>query len=152
MDAFREAQHRDPVWRDRSDFIIASAIDPVGLTITTEQLWARRVEDDVFELCCVPFFTYGLALGDTVRTSKDFMVEALITPSGRFVFRADFSQTSHLVGEKVAERLVQMGALLEWWSPTMISIDAFNESHAGDVDRALRDEEALGNLVYESGQ
>jgi hypothetical protein len=146
----QEAQHFDPVWRDQANFIIATAIEPIG-SVTTEQLWARRVDDYDFELCCIPFFTYGLALGDVVRTGPDFMVEKLVRPSGRFVFRADFGRTSHQHAEKVADQLVQMGALLEWWSATLIAVDGRDEAHAWDVGKLLRDEQALGNLAYEPG-
>lgn len=39
MSGIREAVHRDPVWRDRSNFIIGAAIDPGDTNIATEQLW-----------------------------------------------------------------------------------------------------------------
>jgi hypothetical protein len=45
----REAVHRDPVWRDRADFIIATRIDPGETGVGTEQLWARRVGELVYE-------------------------------------------------------------------------------------------------------
>ena len=43
--------------------IIAASIDPGSTGITTEQLWARRLDEERFEVCCIPFFAYDVALG-----------------------------------------------------------------------------------------
>lgn len=82
----REAVHDDPVWRDRSDLIIAASIDPGSTGVTTEQLWARR-EGDRYEICCIPFFVYDLVLGDTVEVDADHLVTEVVERLGRFVFR-----------------------------------------------------------------
>lgn len=52
----REAIHAEPIWRERSNFIIASAIDAAEMDVATEQLWARKVDYSHFELVCIPFF------------------------------------------------------------------------------------------------
>jgi hypothetical protein len=44
----REAVHQEPVWRDRSNFVIAVEI-PFGGETKTEQLWARQIDDHRFE-------------------------------------------------------------------------------------------------------
>jgi hypothetical protein len=36
-----------------------------------EQLWARQVGDRRFEICCIPFFVYDMALGDVVETDAN---------------------------------------------------------------------------------
>ena len=50
--------------------------------VTTEQLWARRVDDEHHEICCIPFFVYDLALGDTVEVDADHLVTRVVEPSG----------------------------------------------------------------------
>lgn len=69
----REAVHRDPVWRDGADFIIAARIDPGDTGVDTEQLWARRIDDGRHELCCIPFFAYDLALGEHAQEVADVL-------------------------------------------------------------------------------
>jgi hypothetical protein len=61
--------NRDPIWRDRSDFIIGADFSNYSDGATTEMLWARQVRDDAFKLCCISFFVFNPALGDVVRTS-----------------------------------------------------------------------------------
>jgi hypothetical protein len=49
---------------------------PGGTKVTTEQLWARQVGDRHFELCCIPYFVYDLALGDVVEIDADYRLNA----------------------------------------------------------------------------
>src|SRR6266581_8592772 len=91
----REAVHQEPVWRARANFIIA-AETPDGGDAKTEQLWARQLGENRFEICCIPLFLYEIALGDIVTTSptKDrrYMVAEVAEPSGRYEFRAWFGE------------------------------------------------------------
>lgn len=90
----REAVHQEPVWRDRSNFVIAAAV-PGGGDTETEQLWGRQIDERRFEICCIPFFVYDLALGDVVETDGDYIVERVVEPSGRYVFRVWFGESFH---------------------------------------------------------
>jgi hypothetical protein len=148
-----QAQHADPVWRDRANFIIATAIEPFGPGIESEQLWSRRVEDRVFELCCIPFFTYGLALGDLVVTAagEGYMVQDRVEQSGRSVFRAIFSRQGHGTAENVNVELLRKGALVEWYSATYLAVDARDAAHAKEIEDFLREQQSLENLEYERG-
>ncbi|NOV98762.1 hypothetical protein HDG69_003357 [Isoptericola halotolerans] len=55
--------HDEPAWRERASFIVHAALPEQG---RYEQLWCRQVSDDTFEVCCIPFFLYDVALGDLV--------------------------------------------------------------------------------------
>ena len=147
----REAIHEDPVWRDRSDFIIAASIDPGSTGVTTEQLWARRIDENRHEICCIPFFVYDLALGDTVEVDADHLVTRVVEPSGRYVFRLHFSRPSQ-PRDEVMERLSDLGALTEWSSRSLVAVDARDEEHAQQVADFLQEREDLGHLVYETGK
>ena len=148
----REAVHRDPVWRDRSNFIIATPIDPSDTDISSEQLWARKVDDKHFEVCCIPFFAYDLALGDVVEVDSSYMVQRVSMPSGRYVFRVHFDESMLRNCEETVERLTEMGALLERSSSSLLAVDAQDAAHAHKVADYLVERENLGRLIYETGQ
>lgn len=61
------AADSNPVRRPVPAFMLRASLDDVEGGDSYEQLWARRVGEDRFEVCCVPFFAYDLALGDIVR-------------------------------------------------------------------------------------
>ena len=118
-----------------------------------EQLWCRRITDTNYEVCSIPFFLYDVSLGDVVlvRTSDLTMCQVL-QPSGRFVFRVWFEAADHSVHDAVAETLKQEGALLEWWSPRLLAVDASDQNHAQRIADYLVDQERVGRLAYETGR
>ncbi|HXC79910.1 MAG TPA: DUF4265 domain-containing protein [Candidatus Acidoferrum sp.] len=76
---------RDPlgeVWRERANFIISTELPPSDSSKQFEQLWSRQMDDE-FEVCCISFFVYDLALGDVFRTApKDqrrYVVDHVVT-------------------------------------------------------------------------
>lgn len=149
-DPVREAVHQEPVWRDRSDFVIAAAVLGGGDT-KTEQLWGRQIDERRFEICCVPFFVYDLALGDVVETDSDYIVERVVEPSGRYVFRVWFGESFH-PRDAIAAELKAIGSLIEWSSPNLLAVDAADEEHAKLVADFLAEREQDKQLIYESGR
>jgi len=151
----RQATHQEPVWRDRANFIIAAEIDLSGTEIASEQLWARKITDTEFEICCIPFFVYDLALGDVVRTAakggKQYIVDEVIRGSGHFTFRVSLSR-SNLSRDDLAFRLNEMGALTERSSKTMLAVDATDAEHARRIADFLHSEQQAGRLIYETGR
>jgi hypothetical protein len=146
-----EATHSDPVWRDRADFIIAAAVDPTETGVISEQLWARRIEDYRFEICCIPFFMYDLTLGDVVETTPEFLVERVSDRSGRYVFRVFFGETP-FPRVAITSALASLGALMEWSSPNLLAVDAPDETRAQSIADFLQQQEDQRILVYETGK
>ena len=145
----RIAVHREPAWRERSDFILRARIDPDGTDLELEQLWGRRVDNDRFELCCIPFFLYDVALGDVVETAEDLFVSGVWRASGRYVFRVFFGEPSSPRSETV-EELKDLGGLVEWFSPALLAVDARDQTHAQEIADYLWEQENRGRLVYET--
>lgn len=143
-----DATHDAPVWRQRADFVIGARLAEPG---RTEQLWARQLGADTFEICCIPFFVYDVSLGDIVKTDARYDFVRVIEPSGRLVFRVWFGET-FVPRQGVAEDLVGMGALLEWSSANLLAVDAANSSTARELADYLEDQEQQGNLQYETGR
>ena len=141
--------HADPVWRERSDFIINAVLPGEGDRI--EQLWVRQVGDYRFQLCCVPFFLFDVALGDVVETDIDYRFSRVVEASGRFVFRVWFGESFH-PRQEIADELVSLGALVEWSSTNMFAVDAADEAHAQRVADVLFGHEQAGRLIYETGR
>lgn len=140
--------HADPVWRDRSNFIIKAALPEDG---RTEQLWARQVADHRFGLCCIPFFLYDMALGDVVETDRQYQVTRVVEPSGRYVFRIWFGDSHHPQDEIVAA-VVALGAQVERSSAHLLAVDAENAVVAKAAADLLQSHEDQQHLMYETGR
>ncbi len=148
----RVAVHPEPVWRDQSNILVTWMIDDrLGTDLASEQLWARWIDDRHFELCCIPFFADDLALGDVVETDSDFRIQRVSTPSGRFVFRVYFSGSGQ-PKDTIAKELEALGASLEWYSGSLLAVDARDQVHAKVIADFLMSRENADELMYEAGK
>jgi hypothetical protein len=145
-----EAVHTEPAWREQADFIVGARFE-IDSVEASEQLFARRVGALTFEICCIPFFVYDLALGDIVLTDEQYTVVRVIEPSGRYVFRARIEADA---ANKTAmwDQLVALGALVEKSSERFWAIDAKDDAFAQAVADQLQRWESSGSLTYETGR
>lgn len=120
------ATHEAPVWQ-QANFVIFADLSAVNLPDRWEQLWARQLGEAEFELCCVPYFTYGLALGDIVRTSpsrgKRYVIAQVQARSGRRVLRVWLKNVRADGKDRVLRYLEEHSPLHEWSSDDLLAID-----------------------------
>ena len=99
--------HLNPVWREKANFIIGAKCMPRKDSDSRcwEQLWSRQITDNHFEVCCIPFFVYDLALGDEVETDSNYLIVQVVKPSGHYTFRVWFgdSPEPNIRGDVIAE-------------------------------------------------
>ena len=138
--------HQDPVWRDSANFIIQAPVEHGGGREIREQLWARQTGER-FEICCIPFFVRGLALGDEVEAEPDdagrHLFRRVVKPSGNqtfWVWFEDEAETALL--HRVRDGLEQLGCLTEGYSRGLL---AFNAESGQQAEQAL---EFLGGAEF----
>ena len=146
------ATHEHPVWRERADFVINARLPEVG---RFEQLWTKRVGENQFEVCCIPYFLYDVALGDTVETAprggRQYVLSRVLNRSGRYVFRSYFERPQYRYRDTVVEALQALGAQHEWSSPSLLAVDV-DGADARKVADYFQEQEDAGRLVYETGR
>jgi hypothetical protein len=152
--------HDAPVWRDRSDTILSARIpDPADSRVWYEQLWAARIDESHYEICCIPFATYEFALGDVVAVGvgaaaagePQYLVEGLQRRSGRAVLRAWLAESERGTWDALQELLRSLGLMFEFRKPALVAIDVPDEHAAASVEDELRRQQATGLLNYERG-
>jgi hypothetical protein len=150
------AIHLNPVWRDRADFIIMARLEDSGFEGRFEQLWARRLGEGHFEICCIPFFVRDIDLADHVEVfleEDSYMIQEVVWKSGHYTFRAWFGDTSNpRAPEEVVSKLREFGCLYESYSNNLLSIDAPSEEQARELSGYLATMEHLNSLKYETGR
>jgi hypothetical protein len=146
--------HREAVWRNRANSVVCAELSEKHLPRRFEQLFAKRIAEDLFEVCCIPFLLNDLALGDVVATAPmgdlEHVVTKVVEPSGRYVFRVRFNEASRPRGE-IAEELRALGSLIEWSSRDLLALDAIDQEHAQRVVEFLAAREKTGQLTYDTG-
>ena len=89
-----------------------------------EQLWVRQVDAYRFELCCIPFFLYDVAVGDVVETDVDYRLSRVVKPLGPVRVPGLVRRGRFHPRQEIADELVSLGALVEWSSANLLAVDA----------------------------
>lgn len=148
--------HAEPVWRDRADFIVNASVEGIS-GVDAEQLWTRRDADNhLYEVCCIPFFVYDLALGDliSVRVGTDgsYLFDEVVERSGGYTFRIYFGRTDPASQARVLADLAKAPVRIERYSQTLVAVDIREVDSPQRLADYLAQAESEGFLVYESGR
>lgn len=142
------ATHDTPAWKERANFLIFADLSAAGMPGRWEQLWARQLGGEEFEVCCIPYFAYGLALGDRVRTQpsrgRRYVVAGVHARSGRRVLRLWLKKAQGAGRERVLRCLESCGLCHEWSSQNLLVIDVPGGGHAPELAAILADLPNLG--------
>lgn len=102
-------------------------VDDVGDGDNVEQLWTKRVGTHEFELCCIPFFAYDLALGDVVHAneSSGWVIQSVVRRSGNGVVRVAVTDRSEekTLHVPLHDLLGRLDYLCEWFTPGYVAVN-----------------------------
>lgn len=122
IDAADIATHSEPVWRGRANFLLRVDLEQHGMPGRFEQLWVRRLRPSEFEVCCLPFFTYGFSLGDVLSaegaSDQELEIAGVARKSGRRLLRLAFAAAADRQMPELHEvlhREMIKGELLHEW-------------------------------------
>ncbi|WP_083300712.1 DUF4265 domain-containing protein [Jeongeupia sp. USM3] len=146
-----EAVHASPIWRDSANVIFAAHLGEVDGRNEWEQLWGEIISPGNVKLCCIPFFAYGLALGDVVEIDDDYVVSRVVQRSDQLTFRVWFGDASERGKQLCVETVNNFPALIEWSSENLLAVSVSSQKAQQFADYLQRCE-GEGFLQYESGQ
>jgi hypothetical protein len=106
--------------------MLRASLDDIGGGDNYEQLWAKRVGEDRFEVCCIPFFVYDLALGDVVRADArtGYVIQSVEQRSGNRVVRVAVkpSEDVEAMHLRLHNLLGKHEYLHEWFAPGYVAV------------------------------
>ncbi len=140
--------HDSPAWRHKSDALVQALLEEEN---NSEQIWCRELGDDKFEVCCIPFYLYDVALGDIIL-APNYHFQRVLEPSGHYVFRVLLEEKQYGWRESIMAELNKFEALFEWYSAGLMSIDAPNLKQADAIATWLMECQQRGLLHYETGR
>lgn len=121
------AIHETPVWQNEADFLIFADLSNAGMPGCWEQLWVKQIGPDEFVICCIPFFTYGIALGDHVRTAgvhgRRYVISSVVQRSGHRIVRMWIKHLSPALRIRIGAFLSRYGLLFEAGSADLLAVD-----------------------------
>lgn len=142
------ATHTEPVGRGRANFIVRLDLAQHGMPGYYEQVWTRTEDERLFELCCLPYFTYGQSLGDILEVTLGTGQHAAQAKSGHRTIRLNFTDRQH--ARALHDLLaVQLGCLVEFFSLRYGAIDLDNGADADSAVALLTRLHDAGDLGWE---
>ena len=154
-------KHLRPAWAEKADCVLQMRIETGNAQLDNppryEEIYARDLGEGFFQVCCVPFFLYDLALGDVVKVGAQNgaqIVEGVAQESGQHTFRAYFGRTFMPAARDVLidELSIMAGVVVEWYSEDLLGLSAENDAVANDLARWLETAMSRGQLQYETGR
>ncbi|MEU6550194.1 DUF4265 domain-containing protein [Streptomyces sp. NPDC046915] len=152
IDGITYVSHEAPAWRCEKSYMAMVDLTPFGLGGMLEQLWLREAgEGEVYEVCCIPYYAYGLALGDVVGKGESDTVDHLIKKSGRRVLRVLFAEPRPLVDSRapLREAVDAAGVLSEWNGDRHVAIDVPDISVMQPIFDSVEPEIKSGTAFWE---
>lgn len=147
--------HDDPVGRTDRNYIARADLAPFGLDDQMEQLWLRPLDDGTFAIACIPFRTYGLALGDRVRLSADgTQVAEVLASSGHRVLRMLLMTGAgpERLGQGIARiktEITTFALLSEWSGDRHVAVDIPPGAETDSLLKVMEREVAEAGAFWE---
>ncbi|MDX3853286.1 DUF4265 domain-containing protein [Streptomyces sp. AK02-01A] len=146
--------HDEPVGRAQRNYIAHADLAPFGLDGQMEQLWLKPLNDGTFSIACIPFCTYGLALGDHVVLSEDEQVSEVVGLSQHRVLRMLLAAGPD--PERVTEATTRIkteidaaGLLSEWNGDRHVAVDVPPQANPSKLFAAMEREVAEAGAFWE---
>jgi hypothetical protein len=146
------ATHDEPAARARTNYILRLSLAADGLPGRYEQMWTRTDDKVTFELCCIPFFTYNLSLGDVIRKTADGEYEIVSKGGHRTIRFAIQDEKYQLEGhESLHASIASAGCLAEFRGHMLGygAIDIVDEDQSETVQALLIPLAEQGLLMWE---
>jgi hypothetical protein len=133
------APHLNPVWP--CDSLVVADLSSHGMPGRFEQFWTRRVSDTVFEISCIPFFSYGIALGDKVEVNEGCVIQKVVERGGHKTLRVAVANKKNLdhLHEVLHEWVEKTGLLYEWYASGYLAVDVPPDAQA-ELNTSLLDQ------------
>ncbi len=142
------ATHDPP--RGGADFLIRVDLSDHEMPGRSEQLWTRQVGELRFVVCSVPFFAYGMAVGDEVATDTNYVLTEVVKRSGRQVLRVALTAKSAAVLHDDIHRLLASLELEHEWHRTgYVAIDLPGDEVPERLLAFLQEHQLLNELAFE---
>ncbi|MHB9861201.1 DUF4265 domain-containing protein [Streptomyces sp. YIM S03343] len=143
IDGIIYVSHEDPAWRGDNNFMAMVDLTPFDLGGMIEQVWLRKDEEGCgYEVCCIPFYAYGLALGDVVEKTDSNTAGDLVSKSGHRVLRVFFAEPRPSTDSRSAlsTAVESAGLLSEWNGDRHVAIDVTDISAVQSVFDSIHGE------------
>ncbi len=146
--------HSRPADEWEADALIYALADERGLHV--EQLWAKQVREEVYQVCSVPFFCYNIHLDDLVQVTIHHdnlkCVSNLVERSEQYTLRIWLNSTPLEERSRILDMIrAKIGGVWETKDSGLIAVSVRGIENATNAYQLLQNLEDEGLLSFETG-
>jgi hypothetical protein len=141
------ATHAHPVLRDHANYIFRCRVEATGDRLEWEQMWGKMITENVYKLCCIPFFVYGLSLEDVIKIDANGNAE-ILEKSLNATIRIWIAEADHRKKAAFVETALELCDQAENHSTDLIALSVCKERFARLVT-FLERESAPAGVTFE---
>jgi Domain of unknown function (DUF4265) len=153
VDESKIASHDEPAARGRANYVVRLGLTADGMPGHYEQVWTRTDDGQKHEVCCIPFFVYGLSLGDVIRTIAPDGAYRVESKGGHRTIRVAFPDEAdaHTRHEDLHGALARIGVLTEFRGHARgyCAVDIVDQVQADAVTAVLGPLGEAGTVMWE---
>lgn len=149
--------HTAPAKTAEQNYIARVDLAHFGFPGLFEQMWLGNLGQGVYEVRCIPFRVYGIALGDLVGVSPDgSLINSLIRPSGRRVLRILIIPSLanwrlSVIVDSLNINIEVLNLLFEWSGDRHVAIDIPEGLNVDDLIDLAQGYAERGEVLWEWG-
>lgn len=148
--------HYHPVWKKIADSIINASVENEAKRTVYESLWAKKNQDGLYEICCIPYFIYDLALGDIIEADLDergkLLYKKVFQHSGNKTIWVQFNNAKRDDLNRVLEKVIKFDCLYEGYNERFLAFNANSDEQLTSVISSLSNEIKIGLIEYSSNR
>lgn len=146
--------HSRPVERREADAFIYGVVQADVPRL--EQLWAKKIDDRLYQVCSIPFFTYNVHLDDLVEVEvvrhNINLVSELIRKSAQYTLRIWFNQDLMEHGAAILNKVMsKIEGIWESKNSGLVAVSVGSKERAQEAYDILLGLEDSGALTFETG-
>lgn len=157
VDATNYIVHEWPVGRAASNYLAMVDLASYGFADAMEQVWLTSLAGGQYQVSCIPFRIYGLALNDVVALDLEGkMIVRVLARSGHRVYRALLAPTlSYLELDRMRNSIIcavtDDDLKSEWSGDRHVAIDVPPGRGVGNVSSVIDRAAAIDKASWEWG-
>jgi hypothetical protein len=140
--------HSTPVWREKADTVLMLCVLNNSERTDYEQIWGRQISDQLFEVCCIPFFADDINLGDVVQTDLEFNIQGVYKRSNQNGLRIWLLEQDVAMRNTLVEKLSLAANFIEWSSENFFALSV-SSAKLGQLRVLLQSAAEQGLLEFD---
>jgi len=148
--------HHKPAWREKADSIVNARIETSSEEVIYESLWAKQLQHNLYQVCCIPYFIYDLSIGDIFEADLGkrggLVFKNVVESSGNETIWLHFHNALRDDLNNILKKIIEAECLYEGYNERFLALNISSKIQRDNVLKSLDKEIKAGTAQYSSNR